>query len=300
VIKIENGKISILLIEDNKADIRLIQELLKKASDFVYEVQSCIRLAEGLELLKNNSYDIMLLDLTLPDSDRISTLKKMLEYTSLIPIIILTGLDDKEIALDSLKKGIQDYLVKGEITTNSLARSILYAIERNKTKSSKGIGIQTFEIIIDEKDKVILNTLQENYKISYKEIGDKAELAASTVHTRVQNMINKGIIKKLDTFVDPFKVGYNTMAIVNLAIEPIQLDEISKKLSLLDEIQLVATTAGEYNLILKMIASNEKDLWRFINENVLVLKGIKPQINVSSFIDIYKNTQKVKFKIKKN
>lgn len=298
MLKIENGKISILLIEDNKADTRLIEELLKKASDFVYEVHSCIRLAEGLELLMKNSYDIMLLDLTLPDSDRISTLKKMLEFTSLIPIIILTGLDDKEIALDSLKRGIQDYLVKGEITTNSLTRSILYAIERNKTKSSKSMGKQT--TIIDEKDKVILNTLQENYKISYKEIGDEAELAASTVHTRVQNMINQGIIKKLDTFVDPFKVGYNTMAIVNLAIEPIQLDEISKKLSLLDEIQLVATTAGEYNLILKIIANNEKDLWRFINENVLVLKGIKPQINVSSFIDIYKMTQKVKFKIKKS
>ena len=74
---IKNEKIKILLIEDNKADIRLIQELLKKAPDFVYEITSCIRLSEGLEALKKNEYDIVLLDLTLPDSDRISTLEKV-------------------------------------------------------------------------------------------------------------------------------------------------------------------------------------------------------------------------------
>lgn len=296
MITIENEKIKILLIEDNKADIRLIEELLKKAPDFVYEIKSCIRLSEGLEALKKNDFNIILLDLTLPDSDRTSTLEKILEFMPMIPIIILTGLDDKDIALESLKKGIQDYLVKDEITTSLLTRSILYGIERHKIKPTKSIKKESLGYHLDKRDKEILNILQDHYKISYKDISEKVKLAASTIHSRVQNMINEGIIKEVDTFVDPFKVGYNTIAVINLAIDPFKLDEITKKLVLFDEIQFVATSAGEYNLVLKVIAKSEKDLWRFLNENILVLKGIKPQVNVSSFIDIYKMTEKVKFK----
>lgn len=298
MISIENKKINILLIEDNAADVRLIDELLKKSPDFIYQMKSYVRLSEGLESLKKNEFDIMLLDLSLPDSDRQSTLEVVLEYAPMIPIIILTGLDDKEIALSSLKKGIQDYLVKDELSTNHLTRSILYGIERHKIKVTqiKEKGSNGFKL--DKRDKEILNTLQDHYKISYKDISEKVKLAASTIHSRVQNMINEGIIKEIDTVIDPVKVGYNTIAIASLAIDPFKLDEIAKKLTLFDEIQLVATSAGEYNLILKIIAKTEKDLWRFLNENVLILEGIKPQTNISSFIDIYKMTEKIKFKIK--
>lgn len=293
----EIKNLNILLIEDNKADIRLIIELLKKSSDQSFDIESCTRLSEGLNSLKKKDFDIILLDLTLPDSDKESTLEKVLEFTSKIPIIILTGLDDKEIALNSLKKGIQDYLVKGEINTNILTRSILYGIERHKIKYKKIKEKEPSQVELDDKDKVILNILQDNYKISYKEISEKVNLAASTIHNRVQNMISEGIIREYDTLVDPFKVGYKTLAILNLSIEPFKLDDIAKKLADFSEVQLVATSAGEYNLILKIIAQNEKDLWRFINEKIMVLKGIKPQMNVSSFIDIYKMTNKVKFKI---
>jgi len=292
----EIKNINILLIEDNKADIRLIIELLKKSSDQSFDIESCTRLSEGLNSLKKKDFDLILLDLTLPDSDKESTLEKVLEFTSKIPVVILTGLDDKEIALSSLKKGIQDYLVKGEINTTILTRSILYGIERHKIKYKKIKENEPYQIELDDKDKIILNILQDNYKISYKEISEKVNLAASTIHNRVQNMISEGIIREYDTFVDPFKVGYNTLAILNLSIEPFKLDEIAKELADFSEVQLVATSAGEYNLILKIIAENEKDLWRFINEKIMVLKGIKPQMNVSSFIDIYKMTHKVKFK----
>ena len=298
MISIENKKINILLIEDNAADVRLIDELLKKSPDFIYQMKSYVRLSEGLESLKKNDFDIMLLDLSLPDSDRRSTLEVVLEYTPMIPIIILTGLDDKEIALTSLKKGIQDYLVKDELSTNLLTRSILYGIERHKIKVTKIKEKESIGFKLDKRDKEILNTLQDHYKISYKDISEKVKLAASTIHSRVQNMINEGIIKEIDTLIDPLKVGYNTIAIASLTIDPFKLDEIAKKLTLFDEIQLVATSAGEHNLILKIIAKSEKDLWRFLNENVLVLEGIKPQTNISSFIDIYKMTEKVKFKIK--
>ncbi|NHJ24588.1 MAG: response regulator [Candidatus Lokiarchaeota archaeon] len=286
---------NILLIEDNKADVRLIEELLKKSPGFLYDLESYNRLSEGLDRLEKKQFNIILLDLTLPDSDKQSTLENLIDLTSKIPIIVLTGLDDKEIALNSLKKGFQDYLVKGEINQSILTRAILYAIERHKIKPK--IVEDKYQLGIDEKDKLILNILQENYKISYKEISNKVGLAASTIHNRVQSMLNEGIIQEFDTFVDPFKVGYNTIAIVGLSVDPLKINQVSKKLAEFDEIQLIASSAGEYNIILQIIAQDEKELWRFINEKLKSIEGIRQEMNVSSFIDIFKMTHKIKFKI---
>jgi len=287
--------LNILLIEDNKADVRLIEELLKKSPGFLYDLESYNRLSEGLDRLEKKQFNIILLDLTLPDSDKQSTLENLIDLTSKIPIIVLTGLDDKEIALNSLKKGFQDYLVKGEINQSILTRAILYAIERHKIKPK--IVEDKYQLGIDEKDKLILNILQENYKISYKEISNKVGLAASTIHNRVQSMLNEGIIQEFDTFVDPFKVGYNTIAIVGLSVDPLKINQVSKKLAEFDEIQLIASSAGEYNIILQIIAQDEKELWRFINEKLKSIEGIRQEMNVSSFIDIFKMTHKIKFKI---
>ncbi len=286
---------NILLIEDNKADVRLIEELLKKSPGFLYDLESYNRLSEGLDRLEEKQFNIILLDLTLPDSDKQSTLENLIDLTSKIPIIVLTGLDDKEIALNSLKKGFQDYLVKGEINQSILTRAILYAIERHKIKPK--IVEDKYQLGIDEKDKLILNILQENYKISYKDISNKVGLAASTIHNRVQSMLNEGIIQEFDTFVDPFKVGYNTIAIVGLSVDPLKINQVSKKLAEFDEIQLIASSAGEYNIILQIIAQDEKELWRFINEKLKSIEGIRQEMNVSSFIDIFKMTHKIKFKI---
>jgi len=272
----------------------LIQEFLKKISDFSFELESFSRLNDGLNRLKTKDFDIILLDLKLPDSNTESTINKMLTLTSKIPIIVLTGTDDEEIALNSLKKGFQDYLVKGELNANILKRAILYGIERHKLESKKEIE-RYINVELDSKDKMILDILQDNYKISYKEISEKVNLAASTIHNRVQNMVNEGIIKKIDTIIDPLKAGYNTIAIIHLFVKPSKLSDIVQKLKKFDEIQLVATSAGEHNLILKLIAPNEKSLWRFINEKIKSVEGINPEMKVSSFIDIFKMSNKIYF-----
>ncbi len=151
----------------------------------------------------------------------------------------------------------------------------------------------------DEKDKEILNYLQDNYRISYKDLSKKVNLAASTIHNRVQNMIKEGIIKKFDTFVDPFRVGYNSIAILGLSIDPLSLDDIARRLSNYDEIQLIASSTGDHNLLVKIVARDEKNLWKFINEKIKILDGIKLPMHVSSFIDIFKMSHKINFKVEK-
>ncbi|MFX0028660.1 MAG: response regulator, partial [Candidatus Hermodarchaeota archaeon] len=255
----EDKKINIILIEDNTADIRLIKEFLKKSNKLNYKLDSFSRLSESLDSLKNKKYDIILLDLALPDSNRESTLENVLNFTKEIPIVILTGLDDRDFALESLQKGAQDYLIKNELNDINLTRSILYSIERHKIEDERVKKVFQ-KIQFDEKDKELLNILQENYRISYKELSKKVNLAASTIHNRVQNMLKNGIIRKFDTIIDPFKAGYESIAILGLSVDPLKLEEVAKKLTIFDEVQLVATSTGDHNMILRVLAKNEKDL----------------------------------------
>lgn len=149
---------------------------------------------------------------------------------------------------------------------------------------------------IDEKDKEILNILQENYRISYQKLSEMIGLAASTIHNRVQNMLEKGIIRSFDTVVCPLKVGFNSVAIVGLSVDHSRVNDIAAKLATYSEIQLVATSTGDYDIMIQVYAKDEKDLWRFIKEKIKTMDGIKSKIVVSSFIDIIKMTHKINFK----
>ena len=289
-------KINILLIEDEPSDVRIIQEFLKSAEDFPHKIEVRSRLSEGLNLFKEKSFDVILLDLTLPDSDIKNTLERVSDIIDKIPIIILTGLDDKKFALGSLKKGAQDYLLKGELNKSILTRSILYAIERHRIEEEVNEKAQAVQL--DNKDKEILNILQDNYRIPYKELSEKVNLAASTIHNRVQKMLKEGIIRAFDTLIDPFKVGYNAIAILGLTVDTSRMKEIATKIATYDEVQLVASSTGDHDIIVQVIKKTEKDLWRFINENLRTIDGVISQMDVSSFIDIYKMTHKIKFKIK--
>jgi two-component sensor histidine kinase len=127
-------KIEILLFEDNPGDAYLIEEMLEEFTDFSYELKNVETLNEGLSLLKERSFDVILSDLGLPDSDGIDTFLDIYAINSRIPIIILTGFNDEKIGIDALKKGAQDYLVKGQVDGRLLKRSIRYSIERKKAQ----------------------------------------------------------------------------------------------------------------------------------------------------------------------
>jgi Lrp/AsnC family transcriptional regulator for asnA, asnC and gidA len=150
---------------------------------------------------------------------------------------------------------------------------------------------------MDDIDKKILNILQNNFRISYKDLGKKVNMAASSVHNRVQKMLDEGIIKKEDTIINPMKAGFDTIAMLGLSIDPLKMDEVAEKISTLDEVQLVGTTTGDHDIIARVIARNEKSLWRFINEKIKTIDGVKPQMDVSSFIDLYKMSHKINFNV---
>ncbi len=125
----------VLLIEDNPADIRLMEILLQDAGPGLFTMQSCMLLQEAQVLLENETFDIMILDLSLPDGSGIQAVQDACQMAAGLPVIVVTGTDDENLAVEILKTGAQDYLVKGVIDTPLLVKTILYAIERQQLVS---------------------------------------------------------------------------------------------------------------------------------------------------------------------
>ncbi len=123
----------IIVIEDNPGDTRLIREMLK-ASGGSYELSAATDLTQGLRLLASQPADVVLLDLGLPESYGLETLGKVQSRASELPIVIITSLDDTGIAVQAVGRGAEDYLVKGQIDTVLLWRTLTYSIERKRMK----------------------------------------------------------------------------------------------------------------------------------------------------------------------
>jgi diguanylate cyclase len=132
----KSEELSVLLVEDSDAEALLVQEMLREVSDFSFEIIHASRAAEVSPLLMARS-DIacVLLDLSLPDARGLSGLMALRESSPALPIVVLTGFDDKEMALQALQQGAQDYIVKGSVDGELLSRSIRYAIERKRLES---------------------------------------------------------------------------------------------------------------------------------------------------------------------
>src|SRR4030042_5603938 len=126
----EKNGINILLVEDNPADAMLVSEMLKERVGLSFRMTHAVRIDEALKILKGEKFDVALLDLNLPDSRGLDGIERIAAQEPMVPVIILTGLDDETLGIQAVRKHAEDYLVKGQINSNILVRSIRYAIER--------------------------------------------------------------------------------------------------------------------------------------------------------------------------
>lgn len=124
-----NGQTRVLLVEDNPGDADLVRLRLLEGRSPV-EVSCAERLADGLQYLSATPPSVVLLDLNLPDSQGANTFRRVLDRAPDVPVVILSGQEDEALAIKALHQGVQDYLVKGDITSRQLDRVVHYAIER--------------------------------------------------------------------------------------------------------------------------------------------------------------------------
>ena len=143
--------IRILLIEDSPSDQDIFKEMIKDTCFASSNLVTVERIKQGLTILTQESEDILILDLSLPDCLKLDGLIKIKQHYPALPVIILTGLSDVSVAMQSIHAGAQDYLVKGEYNHQLLEKSMLYAIERQKNI----IALQQQEQQLRKKQQII-------------------------------------------------------------------------------------------------------------------------------------------------
>ena len=137
----------LLLVEDNPGDARLLKEFLRRSGQRSIQLENSNSLSDCLSQLKRNPADLVLLDLSLPDGDGLQSLKQVRDAVPQVPVVIVTGNRDEGLAVESLKRGAQDYLVKGEITGELLVRSVRYALERFRLLQRLGRERARYELV---------------------------------------------------------------------------------------------------------------------------------------------------------
>ncbi|AFK20653.1 response regulator [Haloferax mediterranei ATCC 33500] len=156
---IRENSLKALLIEDNPGDARLIRYYLEENSLLEdteeLELTHVENLTKGLEHLDENAYDFVLLDLGLPESTGLETLDRVLSHSPELPVIVLTGLDDREVAGEAIMWGAQDYLPKDDLNSTQLMRSLQYAIERKKREEQLA-ALNRINALIRDINKALL------------------------------------------------------------------------------------------------------------------------------------------------
>ena len=146
----QRSAVRVLLVEDNPADARLVEILLSEAgSSADFEVAHSERFAEALQRLEEATFEVILLDLSLPDSSGLETVSRMRAAAPRTPMVVLSGQDDEEVAFRAVQQGAQDYLIKGQGDGNLLARTIRYAIERQRAEEALRESEERFRLLVE-------------------------------------------------------------------------------------------------------------------------------------------------------
>ncbi|WP_202807370.1 hybrid sensor histidine kinase/response regulator [Synechocystis sp. PCC 7509] len=159
--------IKVLLIEDNKAEARLLHEFLQASQSKQFSLVHVTRLKEALTQLEESCFDIILLDLTLPDSQGLDSLTPLKDLAPSLPIVVLTNTNDEELAIEAVRQGAQDYLVKRQVNnTEVLVRSLVYAIERKQVAEQLRSANQTLQGKVIEETAQLVKAKEVNQQTS--------------------------------------------------------------------------------------------------------------------------------------
>jgi len=241
-----NGHRNCLLIEDSAADQRLIQELLTELST----PTRCVKaesLSRAMELIEQDeSFDAVLSDLGLPDSEGLDTVRSLLGVLRRVPLIVLTGLEDDELARQAVHVGAQDYISKNRLDATMLDRCIAYAIERKRAEQSviqsvedigrKNEALEQFVYTVTHDLKTPLATQRGYIKLMYDMLqsgdADQAMHAAERI-----DMSNRRMRETIESLLEQTRSGLQD-------IEAQLIDMVALIYQVLDELRLQISEAG--------------------------------------------------------
>ena len=194
----QKNQLEVLLVEDNPTDVLLVRSHIEDSTDF--HLETAERLSRAIECVKVKDYDIILLDLNLPDATGLEALIKLRAYVEGVAVVVFTGLNDEQLGIMALQRGAQDYLVKG-VDSDRLVRSMRYAIERlrvhslqNPIESSDDGPVETvyqsksYEVLT-EREMQVLKLLGKGY--TNQEILQTLGICLTTVKTHIGSIFQK-------------------------------------------------------------------------------------------------------------
>ena len=259
-----SSSIRVLLIEDNPSDANLVEEFLAEAGNSTFALAQSNRLATGLERLTREGADVVLLDLSLPDSDGLATLDRVLALEPAAPVLILTGLQEDELALEAVRRGAHDYLIKGRLTSRGISRALRYSVERFRT--CKQLTEQSEQLrLLSEQLPAILWTTGRDLRFTsalgtdLKQLGlkpgaivglelrdyfqtDDPEFPPLTAHRRALqgeavSCVFDWMERSFRVRVEPFRHGSQIVGTVGVALDITGEREIAEEFRIAHEIQ---------------------------------------------------------------
>ncbi len=276
-------QVHVLLVEDSPTDADLLRRVFTHSSNEEWELIHAERLDEAIALCQEQSFDVVLLDLRLPDSDGFETVQDFQSAVPNLPIIVLTKMDDEELALQAMAEGAQDYLVKDQITIHLLMRSIRYAIERGRVlqrlKNSEQSMLRALE---QEKE---LNLLKSSFiSMASHELRTPMTMIRTCVEL-LQHYNNELTQEKRDQYFDRIKsaihqithlldevllLGNTKSGELRFQPQPLDLEAFCRELS--DAMQFGSDGRHSISLIFQGICTQtemDTDLLRYILTNLL-------------------------------
>ncbi len=212
-------KMRILLVEDSAIAARLISLLIKEGMpDENYDLHSATNLTDAIRITKSENIQIVLLDLGLPESQGLQTFKTFFAIYPYIPVIVLTGNEDKSLALKAVREGAQDYLVKGEVYSSLLARSIYYAMERGRLQYEKMLNqeklrkySEELEVLNATKDK-FFSIIAHDLKSPFNSFLGITEILAEDIDIMDRTQIKDFVMDMNRSAQNQFKLLENLLA----------------------------------------------------------------------------------------
>jgi len=212
---VDNRSIKILLLEDSPTDARLLMAELKGISDPCFEVVWVERTADAVLELQRQSFDVGLLDLSLPDSSGMATYFKIQRTCPALPVVVLTGAADEALGVEAIRIGVQDYIVKGSADGRSIARSIRYAFERKCAEEALRQSDAKYRQVADELEKQVVAIRTVNDALLESQ-NAALNLMEDALEARMQaEKVNAELLRSREEWIETFNVIPDHIAIID-------------------------------------------------------------------------------------